>query len=78
MSYLTTGVLPKAFQDRITECIKAAKADLVEGYRSRGMSTDPRQNPALQQDLANIDSKSRTLKAQLEEMLHHEFFGDDG
>lgn len=68
-SYLSTGTLPQAFQSQVTQQVQATKAQIIQGYASRGMSTDPNQNSGLAQDLANVDSQSETLKASLESTL---------
>ena len=67
--YLTTGTLPPQFQAQVTQQVQAAKASIIQGYASRGMSTDPNQNSALAQDLANVDLQSQTLQANLESTL---------
>jgi hypothetical protein len=67
--YLTTGTLPPQFQSQVTQATDAAKASIIQGYASRGMSTDPQNNSALAQDLANVDQQALTLQASLEETL---------
>jgi hypothetical protein len=49
--------------------VDAAKAQIIQGYASRGMSTDPTQDSALAQDLANADQRGLTLQASLESTL---------
>jgi hypothetical protein len=68
-NYLTTGTLPPEFQATVTEQLNAAKASIIQGYASRGMSTDPQQNSALAQDLANAGTQAEALKANLESTL---------
>jgi hypothetical protein len=69
MKYLTTGTLPPEFQAQVKQNIDAMKAQIIQGYASRGMSTNPAQNSALAQDLANADLQAETLKANLESTL---------
>lgn len=67
--FLTTNTLPPAFQATLKQQIDAAKAGVIQGYASRGMSTDPTKNSALQQDLSNIDLQAQSLQANLESTL---------
>lgn len=69
MSYLTTNTLPPQFQAEVTQNVNAAKAAIIQGYASRGMSTNPQQNSALAQDLSNVDLQAQTLQANLETTL---------
>jgi hypothetical protein len=68
--YLSTGTLPQAIQSQVTQQTAAAKAQIIQGYGSRGMSTDPNQNSALAQDLANVDTQAQTLMGNLETQLN--------
>lgn len=67
--YLTTGTLPPDWQANVTQSVNGAKASIIQGYASRGMSTDPNQNSALAQDLSNVDLQANTLTASLEGTL---------
>ena len=67
--YLSTGTLPQDWQAQVTQAVNGAKAQIIQGYASRGMSTDPNQNSALAQDLSNVDLQSNTLTASLESTL---------
>ena len=69
MSYLTTGTLPAQFQTQVDQTIASQKAGIIQGYASRGMSTNPQQNSQLQQDLAAVDNSRNTLMTQLESQL---------
>ena len=69
MQYLTTNTLPPQFQASVTQQVQAQKAQIIQGYASRGMSTDPNQNSGLAQDLANVDVQAQTLQANLESTL---------
>lgn len=69
MSYLTTNTLPPQFQAMIDKTIAANKASIIQGYTSRGMSGDPKQNSALNQDLMNVDQQADVLKGNLESTL---------
>jgi len=67
--YLATNTLPPQFQSQVDQWVKSQKAAITQGYASRGQSGDPKQNSALQQDLANIDQQALGLQAQFEEIL---------
>lgn len=67
--YLQTGTLPPAFQAQVQQQVQAAKAQIIQGYATRGQSTDPNHNSALAQDLANVDNQALTLQANLESTL---------
>jgi hypothetical protein len=67
--YLTTGTLPPEFQAQIKQTVDAMKAQIISGYASRGQSTNPQQNSALAQELANADLQAQTLQANLESTL---------
>lgn len=67
--YLTTGTLPQAFQAQIQQQVAAAKAQIIQGYGARGQNTNPQQNSALAQDLANVDTQAQSLQASLEQTL---------
>jgi hypothetical protein len=67
--YLTTNTLPPQFAQQITSLTQAQKAQVIQGYATRGQSTDPTHNSALAQDLANVDNQAATLQASLESTL---------
>jgi len=69
MTYLTNGTLPPQFQTQVDQTIATQKAGIIQGYASRGMSTNPQQNSQLQQDLAAVDNSRNTLMTQLETQL---------
>jgi hypothetical protein len=69
-SYLSTGTLPQNIQAQVDQQVAAAKAQITQGYASRGMSTDPNQNSALAQDLANVDTQAQSLKGNLETQMN--------
>jgi hypothetical protein len=69
MSYLTTGTLPAAFQSQVKQNVDAMKAQIIQGYGSRGMPTDPTHNSALAADLAAADVKGDELKTSIESTL---------
>jgi hypothetical protein len=69
ISYLTTNTLPPQFATQIQENVAAAKAQIIQGYATRGMSSNPQQNSALAQDLANVDTQATSLQANLESTL---------
>ena len=68
-SYLSSGTLPPQFQSQVDQAIASQKAGIIQGYASRGMSTNPQQNSQLQQDLAAADNSKATLMTQLESQL---------
>jgi hypothetical protein len=68
-TYLTSGTLPPQFQSQVDQTIASQKAGIIQGYASRGMSTDPKQNSQLQQDLAAVDNSKNELMTQLESQL---------
>jgi hypothetical protein len=68
-TYLTTGTLPPQFQTQVDQTIASQKAGIIQGYASRGMSTDPKQNSQLQQDLAAVDNSKNELMTSLESTL---------
>ena len=68
-SYLQTGTLPTNIQAQVDQQVAGAKARIIQGYASRGMSTDPNQNSALAQDLANVGTQAQTLMGNLETQL---------
>jgi hypothetical protein len=69
INYLTTNTLPTQFQTQIQQNVAAAQAAIIQGYATRGMSTDPSQNSALAQDLANVNTQAQALQANLESTL---------
>jgi len=68
-SYLTTGTLPQSIQAQVDQQVAATKAQIIQGYASRGMSSNPQQNSALAQDLANVDSQKESLMGTLQQQL---------
>jgi len=67
--YLTTGTLPQTIQAQVDQQVAATKAQIIQGYGARGMSTNPQQNSALAQDLANVDTQKESLMGTLEQNL---------
>lgn len=67
--YLTTNTLPPQFQSEVNQQVASAKAAITQGYASRGQNTNPEENSALAQDLANVDTQAETLKGNLESTL---------
>ena len=60
-----TGTLPPQYQSQVNQWVQGLKASIVSGYGARNMPTDPKQNSALAQDLANADAQGVTLSNQL-------------
>lgn len=69
-TYLQSGTLPPALQAQVTQQVKAAKAAAIAAAAKRGMPTDPTQNSALAQDLANIDQQALVTAGNLEANLY--------
>lgn len=69
MTYISSGTLPPQFQSQVDQIVASQKAKIIQGYASRGMSSDPRQNSALAQDLNNVDAQALTLKTNTEATL---------
>lgn len=68
-SYLSSGTLPPGLQASVSAATQAAKASIISNYASRGMSTDPTQNSALAQELAQVDQTAIITTAQIGEQL---------
>ena len=60
-----TGTLPPQYQSQVNQWVQGLKAQIAQGYASRGMPTDPSKNSALAQDLSNADAQGVTLSNQL-------------
>ena len=60
-----SGTLPPQYQSQVNQWVQGLKAQIVQGYGSRGMPTDPTKNSALAQDLSNADAQGVTLSNQL-------------
>lgn len=67
--YLTGGTLPPGLAASVTQQINAQKAAIISQYAAKGLSTDPAQNSALAQDLANAEAQAPVLTAQIGEQL---------
>lgn len=68
-SYLTSGNLPPGLQASLDQATKAAKANIISNFASRGLSTDPSQNSALAQELAAVDAQAVISTAQMGQQL---------
>jgi hypothetical protein len=64
MSYLQKGTLPPGLQQGVQNATAAMKANLIRNAAHNGQSTDPTQNTALAQDLANVDRQAIELIAK--------------
>lgn len=69
MNFLATNKLPKEFDAQIAQQMNAARARIISGYASRGMSVDPKQNSALVQDLNSLDQQAMEMRSKLEQTL---------
>lgn len=68
-SYLTSGTLPPALQAQVTSAVNAAKAQIIANHAANGQSTNPTQNSALAQELAQADINGLSLAGNLEQQL---------
>ena len=69
MSYLQSGTLPAGLQAAVDKASATAKATIIANHARNGQSTDPTQNSALAQELANVDQNALISVAQQGEML---------
>jgi hypothetical protein len=70
-SYLSSGTLPPGLQGGVTQALQAQQAAIIQGYASKGMSTNPAQNTALAADLASANQQAITLSYTLEQQLYN-------
>jgi hypothetical protein len=68
--YLSTGTLPPGLQSSVDQAVAAAKARIIANHAAQGQSTDPTQNSALGQELANIDLQATAQIAQIATQLY--------
>lgn len=68
-SYLQSGTLPPGLAASVDQAAKAYKARIIQNHAKNGMSTDPRQNSALSQELAQADINAIMMTAQLGQQL---------
>jgi hypothetical protein len=68
-SYLTNGTLPPGQQAQVTQAVAARKAQIIANAAANGQNTNPAQNSALAQDLANADMQGLAMAGQLETQL---------
>jgi hypothetical protein len=64
MKFLQTGTLPAGLQASVDQAKSAAKAAIISRHAAQGQSTDPNQNSALQQELAQADQNALIAVAQ--------------
>src|ERR1700677_3514463 len=67
--YLQTGTLPPGQQAAVTQAVQARKAQIIANAAANGQNTNPTQNSALAQDLANADQDGLVMAGQLESQL---------
>ena len=67
--YLQNGTLPPGQQAAVTQAIQARKAQIIANAAANGQNTNPAQNSALAQDLANADMQGLAMAGQLETQL---------
>lgn len=68
-SYLTSGTLPPGLQASVDQATQSAKATAISNAASQGLPTDPAQNTALAQRLAQIDAQGPIVAAQIAQQL---------
>lgn len=69
MNFLQTGTLPAGLQAAVDQAKAAAKARIISNHAASGQSTDPSQNSALAQELAQADQNALIAVAQEGEQL---------
>jgi len=67
--YLQSGTLPPGQQAAVTQAVQARKAQIIANAAANGQNTNPTQNSALAQDLANADQNGLVMAGQLESQL---------
>lgn len=67
--YLQNGTLPPGQQAQVNQAVAAAKARIISNAAANGQNTNPSQNSALAQDLANADLEGLSLAGQFETQL---------
>lgn len=68
-TYLTNGTLPPALQTQVSNAVAAAKAQIISNAAANGQSTNPTQNSALAQELAQADLNGLSMAGNLEQQL---------
>ncbi len=68
-AYLQSGTLPPGLQASVTAAADAYKARIIQNHAKNGMPTDPTQNSALAQELAQADLNAVMMTAQLGQKL---------
>ena len=69
LSYLQNGNLPPGLQASLDQATSAAKAKIISNFASQGLNTDPTQNTALAQQLAQVDQQALISTAQIGQQL---------
>ncbi len=69
MSYLQNGTLPAGMQAAVDKAAAAQRARIISNHAAAGQSTDPTQNSALAQELAQVDQNTLIAVAQGGEQL---------
>lgn len=62
--YLANGTLPPALKAQLDKATAAAKARIISNHAKNGMSTDPRSNSALAQELSSVETNAVAAMAQ--------------
>jgi hypothetical protein len=66
---LATGNLPPQYQSIVDNAINDAKTNAISNAAKNGQNTDPTQNTALAQQLAQIDNQRSSMTAQVAQQL---------
>lgn len=69
MSYLQSGNLPPGLKASLDQASSAAKAKIISNFAAQGLNTDPNQNTALAQQLAQVDQQAIISTAQIGQQL---------
>lgn len=69
MSYLQSGNLPPGLKASLDQATSSAKAKIVSNFASQGLNTDPTQNSALAQQLAQVEQQALISTAQMGQQL---------
>lgn len=67
--YLTSGTLPPGLQASVDQATQSAKATAISNAAQQGLPTDPAQNTALAERLAQIDQQGPIVAAQIAQQL---------
>lgn len=67
--YLAQGTLPQGMQQSLDNAVNAQRQQIISGYASRGMPTDPAKNTSLAQDLNALEQRKVAMSGELGQQL---------